>query len=323
MTEQISVDTQSRTDAPGRPTTTDGASPRPPAGAPGARRPFAGASRLLRGIPHAFLVAWALMVALPMIWILMSSLKSNAEIYNDPFGPPGELRLWIYAEAWQISNIGSYFLNTVIVVVGGVLLTLLLSAMSAYVFAKYPFFGSRGIYYLYLAGMTFPVFLAIVPLTKIAQVTGTFANKPGLILIYTAFSLPFSIFFLTAFFQSLPKDLAEAAFIDGAGHFGVFFRIMLPLAKPGLISIGVFNFLGQWNQYLLPVVLNPPLDGRGSNLVLTQGLADLALRQNYETSPTSVAQLFAGLVIAMVPVLAVYIVFQRQVQEGLTAGALK
>ncbi|MGD7705884.1 carbohydrate ABC transporter permease [Microlunatus sp. Y2014] len=287
------------------------------------RGPFPGAARLLQGIPHVFLVAWAIMVALPIGWILVSSLKTNPEIYNNPFGLPGEFRPWIYAEAWQTSNIGSFFLNTVIVVCGGVLLTMLLSAMTAYVFAKYPFTGSRAIYYLYLAGLTFPVFLAIVPLVKIAQLTGTFGNRPGLILIYTAFSLPFSIFFLTSFFQSLPRELAEAAFIDGAGHFGTFFMIMLPLARPGLISIGVFNFLGQWNQYLLPVVLNPPTDGENSNFVLTQGLADLALRQNYETSPTSVAQLFAGLVIAMIPVLAVYIVFQRQVQEGLTAGALK
>ncbi|HIT76479.1 MAG TPA: carbohydrate ABC transporter permease [Candidatus Avipropionibacterium avicola] len=286
-------------------------------------RRFGGASRLLHGIPHVFVIAWAVMVLLPLAWIVMSSLKTNAEIYRNPFGPPGELRLGIYAEAWQISNIGSYFVNTVIVVAGGVVLTLLLSAMAAYVFARYPFFGRRGFYYLYLAGMTFPVFLAIVPLTKIAQTLGLFANKPGLILIYTAFSLPFSVFFLTAFFQSLPGELAEAAFIDGAGHFGVFFRVMLPLARPGLISIGVFNFLGQWNQYLLPVVLNPPVDQARSNFVLTQGLADLALRQNYESGPTAVAQLFAGLVIAMIPVLAVYIVFQRHVQEGLTAGALK
>lgn len=285
--------------------------------------PFPGAAMLHRGVPQVFLIAWAAMVALPLLWIVVSSFKTNPEIYNSPFGPPAAFRPEIWIEAWRASNIGAYFLNTIVVVAGGVGLTMLLSAMTAYVFARYPFRGSRAIYYLYLAGMTFPVFLAIVPLTKIAQSLGLFATKPGLVLIYTAFSLPFSIFFLTAFFQSLPKELAEAAFIDGAGHFGTFFRVMLPLARPGLISIGVFNFLGQWNQYLLPVVLNPPIDQARSNFVLTQGLADLALRQDYEASPTSIAQLFAGLVIAMIPVVAVYIVFQRQVQEGLTAGALK
>ncbi|MGO1226922.1 carbohydrate ABC transporter permease [Brachybacterium sp.] len=280
-------------------------------------------SRLLGKTPQLVLVIWALVVAVPLLWILMSSLKTNVEIYNSPFGPPGELRLHVYARAWAESNIGAFFLNTVLVVAGGVLLTMTLSAMTAYVMARYPFRGSRVLYWLYLAGMTFPVFLAIVPLVRIVQALGLFATPVGLILVYAAFSLPFSIFFLTAFFRTLPNELSEAAFLDGAGHFGVFFRIMLPLARPGLISIGVFNFLGQWNQFLLPQVLNPQQDQERSNFVLSQGLVALALGENYETSPTSIAQLFAGLIISMVPVLLVYIVFQRQVQSGLTTGALR
>ena len=286
-------------------------------------RRFRGARVLSDGIPQVFLIAWALMVALPLLWTLMSSVKTNREIYSRPFGLPGALRFQTYLDAWEKANIGKFFLNTVIVVGCGVVLTLVLSSMAAYVLARYTFPGSRLIYYLFLAGMTFPVFLAIVPLVKVTQNLGLFANKPGLIIVYVAFSLPFSVFFLTAFFQTLPKDLAEAAFIDGAGHFRTFFQIMLPLARPGLISIGVFNFLGQWNQYLLPVALNPQADSERSNFLLTQGLADLAQKTQYESSPTSLAELFAGLVIAMIPVLAVYMVFQRKVEEGLTAGALK
>lgn len=274
-------------------------------------------------VPQAILAPWAIVVLVPLLWVLMSSSKTNAEIYNNPFGLPSALRPGVYADAWSESNIGAFFVNTVIVVGGGVGLTMLLSVMAAYVIAKYPFRGSRILYYLYLTGMTFPVFLAIVPLVKIVQSLGLFATPVGLILVYAAFSLPFSVFFLTAFFRSLPEELSEAAFIDGAGHFGVFFRIMLPLARPGLISIAVFNFLAQWNQYLIPVVLNPQVDERRSNFVLSQGLAALALGENYETSPTSMAQLFAGLLIAMIPVLVVYILFQRQVQQGLTAGSLK
>ncbi|MEO2097974.1 MAG: ABC transporter permease subunit [Brachybacterium sp.] len=275
------------------------------------------------GLPHLMLVPWALVVLVPLVWILASSLKTNEEIYNDPFGLPGELRLGVHVDAWQQANIGAFFTNTVIVVSGGVVLTMLLSVMTAYVMARYPFPGSRVLYWLYLAGMTFPVFLAIAPLVRIVQGLGLFATNLGLVLVYAAFSLPFSIFFLTGFFRTLPKELAEAAFLDGAGHFGVFFRIMLPLARPGLISIGVFNVLGQWNQFLLPQVLNPQQDEERSNFVLSQGLAALALGENYETSPTSMAQLFAGLIISMLPVLIVYVLFQRQVQEGLSAGALK
>jgi N-acetylglucosamine transport system permease protein len=157
----------------------------------------------------------------------------------------------------------------------------------------------------------------------VTQNLGLYQNLHGLVIVYVAYSLPFSVFFLTAFFQTLPNELAESAFIDGAGHFRTFFQIMLPLAKPGLISIGVFNYLGQRNQYLQPVVINPQKDEERSNFLLTQGLADLALRTRYESSATSVAEMFAGLVIAMIPVLVVYIVFQRRVEEGLTAGALK
>ena len=210
-------------------------------------------SRLLGKTPQLVLVIWALVVAVPLLWILMSSLKTNVEIYNSPFGPPGELRLHVYARAWAESNIGAFFLNTVLVVAGGVLLTMTLSAMTAYVMARYPFRGSRVLYWLYLAGMTFPVFLAIVPLVRIVQALGLFATPVGLILVYAAFSLPFSIFFLTAFFRTLPRKSSERRRSSTEPDTsGVFFRIMLPLARPGLISIGVFNFLGQWNQFLLP-----------------------------------------------------------------------
>jgi N-acetylglucosamine transport system permease protein len=295
--------------------------PTPPT--PLAPRRFTGAAVLREAIPQVFVVAWALMVILPMVWVLLSSFKNNREIFASPFALPSEWHFSTYADAWATANIGTFFLNTIIVVSCGVLLTLLLSSMAAYILARYEFPGSRLVYYLFLVGMTFPLFLAIVPLVKVTQNLGLEQSFLGLIIVYVAFSLPFSIFFLTAFFASLPKELAESAFIDGAGHFRTFFQIMLPMAKPGLISIGVFNFLGQWNQYLLPLVLNPPKDEQRSNFVLTQGLADLALRTRYESSATSVAEMFAGLVIAMIPVLAVYIVFQRRVEEGLTAGALK
>ncbi|GAB3409556.1 carbohydrate ABC transporter permease [Flindersiella endophytica] len=309
------------TPTPSAATGTAPKSPQQKAGLPPNR--FSGARVLSDGVPQVFLVAWALLVILPMLWVFLSSFKDNRELYNNPFGLPQVWHFDTYVDAWQKAHIGQFFVNTLIVVLCGVFFTLLFSAMAAYVLARYTFPGSRIIYYLFLAGMMFPLFLAIVPLFRIAQNMGLYQNLLGLIVIYVAFSLPFSIFFLTAFFQTLPMDLAEAAFIDGAGHFRTFFQIMLPLAKPGLLSIGVFNFLGQWNQYLIPLVLNPQKGDPPTNFVLTQGLADLALGERYESGATSTGQLFAGLIIMMIPVLAVYIVFQRRVEEGLTAGALK
>jgi N-acetylglucosamine transport system permease protein len=143
-------------------------------------------------------------------------------------------------------------------------------------------------------------------------------NTPqGLVLAYIAYSLPFTTFFMTSFFRSLPGSIAEAAMIDGASHSRVFFQVMLPMARPGLISIGIFNFLGQWNQYLLPVALNTE---NPDQALLTQGLATLAVSQGYRGDWSG---LFAGLTIATLPVLVVYAVFQRQIQAGLTAGALR
>jgi N-acetylglucosamine transport system permease protein len=187
--------------------------------------------------------------------------------------------------------------------------------MAAYVLARFRFPGNRFVYYLFVSGMSFPVILALVPLFYVMNNMGLLNTKQGLILVYIAYSLPFTVFFLTGFFRTLPSSVAEAALLDGASHTRTFFQVMLPMAKPGMISVGIFNFLGQWNQYLLPTVLNT-----GEDKLVPQGLVALAVSQGYKGDWSG---LFAGLVMAMLPVLAIYIVFQRQVQAGLTAGALK
>jgi N-acetylglucosamine transport system permease protein len=268
---------------------------------------------------HAFLVVWGLLTAMPLLWAVMSSFKTDAEILSDPWGLPASLRFDNWVRAWEHAHIGQYFLNSAIVVGGALVLTMLLGAMAAYALARYDFFGNRIIYFLFVGGMMFPVTLVIVPLFFVVRNAGLLNSRSGLILVYAAFSLPFTVFFLTAFFRTLPTSIAEAALIDGCGHFGLFFRVMLPMARPGLISVGIFNFLWQWNQYILPVVL---MQGQGSQdkWVLAQGLAALAVSEGYAGD---YSRLFAGLTIAMLPVLVVYAVFQRQVQSGLTAGQMK
>ncbi|SDC95149.1 carbohydrate ABC transporter permease [Glycomyces harbinensis] len=171
-------------------------------------------------------------------------------------------------------------------------------------------------YCLIVAGMLFPVFLALVPLFFVVDQLGMLGTYHGLILVYAAYALPFTVFFLHAFFRGLPSATAEAAFLDGCSHTGVFFRVMLPMARPGMVSVAIFNFLGLWNQYLLPLVLNPDPD----RYVLAQGLAALAVSQGYRSDFSG---LFAGLIIAILPVLLAYILFQRQIRAGLTAGAVR
>ncbi|THV35672.1 carbohydrate ABC transporter permease [Glycomyces buryatensis] len=273
--------------------------------------------RVMNVFSQAFLWLWAVMVIVPVAWIVLTSFKSAREIAVDPLGLPETPRWENYVNAWTNGHIGGYFLNTLQVMVFSVFGTMLLGAMAAYVLARYEFRGNRLLYFMFAGGMMFPVFLALFPLFKTLQNVGLLNTYPGLVIVYIAYSLPFTVFFLTAFFRTLPTGVAEAALIDGAGHYRLFFQVMLPMAKPGLIAITIFNIIGQWNQFLLPLVL---LSRNPEDAVISQGLANLALRQGYEGDPGA---LFAGTVLAMVPIFLAYVIFQRQIQAGLTAGAIK
>jgi N-acetylglucosamine transport system permease protein len=167
----------------------------------------------------------------------------------------------------------------------------------------------------------FPVFLALVPLFFMVKRLDMLNTYQGLILVYIAYSMPFTVFFMHAFFRTLPTAVFEAAVLDGASHTRIFFQVMLPMAKPGLISVGIFNTLGQWNQFILPTVLMQPQSGSDpERYVLTQGLIQLQQQQGYASD---LPVLFAGVTIAMIPMLVVYLSFQRQVQAGLTSATLK
>ena len=232
------------------------------------------------------------------------------------WGAPVELQWDNFARAWTKAHVGDYLLNTLIVVVPALLLTLIISAMAAYVLARFEFVGRRFLFYMFLSGMLFPVFLALVPLFNLVNQLKMLNTFHDLIIVYIAYSLPFTIFFLTGFFKTLPTEIEESAIMDGANPYQVFFKVMLPMASPGLISMGIFNFLGMWNQYVLPLVLISD----ESKYMLSQGLAFMLFKQFYENDWSA---LFAALTIIMVPTLIVYITFQKQIQDGITTGALK
>ncbi|GGW56126.1 carbohydrate ABC transporter permease [Streptomyces xantholiticus] len=275
-----------------------------------------GEGKVLNVFSHGMLILWAFMVVMPLAWAVMTSFKDDKSIFTSPWALPDTLHFENWSRAWTEAHMSDYFLNTVLVVGGSLVGTLLLGSMAAYVLARFEFPGNRFLYFLFIGGMSFPIILALVPLFYVMNNMALLNTIHGLILVYIAYSLPFTVFFLTAFFRTLPSSVAEAAFMDGASHTRTFFQVMLPMAKPGLISVGIFNFLGQWNQYMLPTVLNTD----ESKKVLSQGLVQLAVSQGYKGDWSG---LFAGLVMAMLPVLAAYIIFQRQVVAGLTAGALK
>ena len=267
-------------------------------------------------ISHVVLTLWSILVILPLAWVFLSSWKTTGEIFNSPLALPQHWSFDNYIGAWTDSHIGRYLLNSVFVVTAALVLVMLLGSAAAYSLARYPFPGSGLVYYLILAGLTFPVFLAIVPLFFVLKNTGLLNTLPGLVATYVAFAFPFTVFFLYPFFRTLPQEIAEAAELDGAGEWRTFAQVMVPMARPGIVAVAIFNFLGLWNQFLLPVALNTNED----NYVLSQGMARFASQAGYAVN---FGQLFAAVVITVVPVLIVYIIFQRQLQGSLSQGTLK
>ena len=265
---------------------------------------------------YLFLILWSLMVIFPMVWVVASSLKTDKEIFMSPWQLPSQLMFDNFVRAWGKANIGLYFANSLLVILPSIFFTLLFSAMAGYVLARFTFPGNRFIFYAFLGGMLFPVMLALVPLFFLLQSLSIVDTRFGLVLVYIAYSLPFTVFFMTGFFKTLPTEVLEAATMDGANNLQLFFLIVIPLAQNGLVSMGIFNFLGMWNQYILPLVL---LTSSGK-YVLSQGLAFLAHQQRYQSDWSG---LFAAIVIVMLPTLIVYAIFQNQIQRGLTVGALK
>ena len=268
------------------------------------------------GVSHGVLILWSVIVIGPMLWTLMTSFKTTREIFASPFSFPSSLNLQNYVNAWTTAGIGKYFLNTVLVVGSALVIVMVLGSMCAYVLARFEFPGSKAIYYLMLAGLTFPIFLAIVPLFFTLRNLGLLNTLPGLSLTYVAFALPFTVFFLFAFFKTLPYEISEAASLDGAGEWATFFMVMLPMARNGFASVAIFNFLGLWNQFLIPVAINTNVD----NYVLSQGMASFASQAGYAVD---FGALFAAVVITVTPVLVVYIIFQRQLQGSVSQGTMK
>src|SRR6478735_156224 len=289
----------------------------PPSGAPEPQRRRSSAGDVaVASASHFVLVLWSAIVIVPLLWVLMSSVKTTDAILSKPLALPTSLNFVNYVNAWKTVGIGKWFFNTVVVVGFALVIVMILGAMCAYVLARYQFWGNRLIYYTMLAGLTFPVFMAIVPLFFILKNIGLLNTLPGLILTYVAFALPFTVFFLYSFFRTLPNEIYEAAQVDGAGEWRTFFQIMLPMARPGMAAVAIFNFLGLWNQFLLPVALNTNQD----NYVLSQGMASFASQAGYAVD---FGALFAAVVITIIPVLIVYIIFQRQLQGSVSSGTIK
>jgi ABC-type glycerol-3-phosphate transport system permease component len=267
------------------------------------------------------LVGYAAWVVFPMIWIAYSSLKPDAAIFRYTFALPamGELQSDNYIKAWREARFGDYFFNSLVVTVTSVGLIVLLGSMTAYALARFYHPMGRFVFWLFLAGLMIPAQLAVVPLFFELRELGLLNSRLGLILVYTANGLPFAIFILGGFFRSLPRSLYEAAVIDGCGEFTAFWRVMLPLARPGLVTVAIFQFIGVWKEYFYAfMLLGGDVDGNARTLPL--GLANLSITAQYRSN---YGMLFAGIVLVTLPILILYLLLQRQIVKGVAAGALK
>ncbi len=257
-----------------------------------------------------------LLVALPLLWTIMTSFKTGRELFASPWALPVALQLENYVRAWQKMKVGTYIFNSVFVSAVSLFLIMLLGSMMAYVLSRFTFKGVKVIYFYLIAGMMIPSFLGMIPAWFLHRSIGTMGSPLALIIQYTAGSLPFTVFFLYAFFKSLPRELEESAIIDGGSLYQVFFLIMLPLAKSGLLTVCVFNFLGIWNEYQWALVTI----SKDEFKTLPLGMANLLQQGQYSTDWGA---MFAGFVIMLVPTFIVYAIFQNRLTEGITVGALK
>jgi N-acetylglucosamine transport system permease protein len=259
---------------------------------------------------------FSLAVVLPLVWVYISAFKTTNEIISSPWGLPESLQFGNFVKAWNESRIGQYFGNSLLICLATLAVLIPVSAMASYILAKFPFKGSQVVFGSFLAGMMFPQFLVIVPLFLLMLQYKLLDTSHGLVMVYVAFSLPFTIFVLTGFFQALPDELGEAALIDGCTDAQTFWKVMVPLARPGIIVALIFNIIGLWNEYNLALILiNTP-----EKFTLPLGLANLTNTNQYTADWGA---LFAAMVIVMSPVLLVYWLLKERIQQAMLAGAIK
>lgn len=274
-------------------------------------------SRWFIGVALAGYLAW---VVFPMIWVVYSSFKEDSAILNSPLALPAwaEVDGESYDRAWREARLGEYFLNSAVVTSASVGLILLLGSMAAYALSRFHHPLGQVAYTLFLAGLMIPAQLAMVPLFFELRALGLLDSRLGLVLVYTANGLPFAVFILAGFFRGIPRTLYEAAVVDGCSEATAFWRVMLPLARPGLVTVAIFQFIGIWKEYFFAFMLVG--GGSGAAKTLPLGLANLAITAQYQSN---YGLLFSGIVVVTVPILLIYVLLQGQLVRGITAGALK
>lgn len=262
------------------------------------------------------LIAWTVLTLYHLLWSIVTSFKSNTEILASTWTLPSHLALVNYAHAFLRGKIGAFALNTVLVTALSLCLLLLLAVPSAYAISRFRFRGRRALHTLYMSGLFIQVIFILVPLYLLMSRLRMVDNRFWISVVYAASQLPFSIYLLTGFLTSIPRDYEQSAMIDGAGPYTTLLAIVVPLARPGILTICIFSFFGFWNEYVTALTLL----STEAKKTLSLGLANLMEVQRYATDWGA---LFAGLVIVLLPTVLLYAFTQKKLTEGLQMGGLK
>lgn len=264
---------------------------------------------------YGALAVGTLLMIFPLVWMLLVSLKTEPETFAYPMTwLPQAPTLRNYANVWLLKKFGRYFLNSSIVAAVTTLLAMAVAAPAAYGFSRFRYPFSSTLQSFFLTTQMVPGILLVIPYFVMMRAAGLVNTYPSLFLIYTALALPFCTWMLIGFFHSIPREIDQAALVDGCGKFGVFFRVVLPLAAPGLAATALFAFLVAWKEYLFALALT----SEDSMYVLTLGLANL-----FGEVRVAWNEVMAGAIIATVPALVFYAFLEKHMVRGLTAGAVK
>jgi len=266
------------------------------------------------------LIKWIIIISFvfyaifPFLWLVLASLKTNAELLDDPFKLPKVFQFKNYTDAIEAAGLGRLIINSLVISTSATFLNILFSSMCAFAIARHTFWGRNVLFLTISAGILVPLNALIIPYFAIINYLNLYDTRTGLILVYCAIGLPVSTFILTEFFRSIPKEIEEAAFLDGCNFASRYFRIMLPLALPGLATAGTFQFILCWNEFIYAMLLTSSTDIRtiqfGISYFTNQFFSDYV-------------GMFAAVVVSILPSITVFIFFQEKVISGLTAGSVK
>jgi len=263
---------------------------------------------------YILLILFAAICLAPLLWVIFASFKDNTSLLTEPWNLPNPMQFQNYAIAWTSGKIGQYFVNSMIVSGVTLLLNLIFGSMAAYAISRMKWKFSKAVMNIFLLGMMVPIHATLIPLYMIFSKIGLINSLIGLIIPYMVFAFPITIYILSSFFASLPRELEEAAVIDGCSLWRVFVKIIIPISTPGLFTVSIFGFVGSWNELLVAMIFTTSDNAKTLPVGLTNFVG---------TYSTNFAPMLAAIVLAMLPTIVIYCMFSNKVIAGMTAGAVK